>query len=80
MGTYAGLNYWKFADLLDVISWDSYPAWHNSRQEDSRLGADIALFMTSIALLKAPAVHADGKHAEHDELAGCQQAEAPRYA
>lgn len=42
MGTYAGLNYWKFADLLDVISWDSYPAWHNSRQEDSRLGADIA--------------------------------------
>lgn len=24
-----GLNYWKFADLLDVLSWDSYPTWHN---------------------------------------------------
>ena len=29
MGTYAGLNYWKFADVLDVISWDSYPTWHD---------------------------------------------------
>ena len=26
MGTYPGLNYWKFAKELDVISWDSYPA------------------------------------------------------
>ncbi len=29
MGTYIGLNYWKFADVLDVISWDSYPTWHD---------------------------------------------------
>lgn len=29
MGTYAGLNYWKFADVVDVISWDSYPTWHD---------------------------------------------------
>ncbi|MBA3943729.1 MAG: beta-galactosidase [Herpetosiphonaceae bacterium] len=29
MGTYLGLNYWKFADVLDVISWDSYPTWHD---------------------------------------------------
>lgn len=29
MGTYERLNYWKFADVLDVISWDSYPTWHN---------------------------------------------------
>jgi beta-galactosidase len=29
MGSYAGLNYWKFADVLDVISWDSYPTWHD---------------------------------------------------
>ncbi|MED1738802.1 beta-galactosidase [Bacillus swezeyi] len=41
MGTYAGLNYWKFVDLLDVISWDSYPTWHNNWQEDAKLGADI---------------------------------------
>jgi len=28
MGTYQGLNYWKLAEHIDVISWDSYPAWH----------------------------------------------------
>jgi beta-galactosidase len=28
MGTFPGLNYWKFVDELDVISWDSYPRWH----------------------------------------------------
>jgi beta-galactosidase len=30
MGTSPDLNYWKFAPHLDVISWDSYPAWHGS--------------------------------------------------
>lgn len=34
MGTYPGLDYWKIAPALDVISWDSYPQWH-------RPGADI---------------------------------------
>lgn len=29
MGTYTGLDYWKFAKELDVVSWDNYPAWHN---------------------------------------------------
>lgn len=28
MGLYDGLDYRKFADLLDVMSWDTYPAWH----------------------------------------------------
>jgi beta-galactosidase len=30
MGTYVGLNPWKFADVLDVISWDCYPTWHDT--------------------------------------------------
>lgn len=25
------LDYWKFAPILDVISWDNYPYWHSSR-------------------------------------------------
>jgi len=29
MGTYPGLNYWKMAPELDVISWDNYPLWHS---------------------------------------------------
>ena len=28
MGTYPGLDYWKLAPALDVISWDCYPDWH----------------------------------------------------
>ncbi|HRK31100.1 MAG TPA: beta-galactosidase [Tepidisphaeraceae bacterium] len=28
MGMYEPLNYWKFVPHLDVISWDSYPGWH----------------------------------------------------
>jgi beta-galactosidase len=29
MGTYPGLDYWKWAPHVDVASWDSYPRWHN---------------------------------------------------
>ncbi len=41
MGTYKGLNYFKFAPYLDVISWDSYPQWHVDKKE-YLLGSDIA--------------------------------------
>jgi len=30
MGTYPGLDYWKLAPHLDVVSWDSYPGWHGA--------------------------------------------------
>ncbi|MBD0378998.1 beta-galactosidase [Paenibacillus sp. WST5] len=30
---FSGLNYWKFAELLDFISWDSYPTWHDADNE-----------------------------------------------
>ena len=39
MGTYNGLDYWKFAKELDVISWDNYPFWHNP-SGDSALASD----------------------------------------
>src|SRR5699024_8282920 len=29
MELFAGLNYAKFADEVDFISWDSYPTWHD---------------------------------------------------
>jgi len=40
MGTFPGLNYWKMAPYLDVISWDSYPMWH--KDDDVALASDIA--------------------------------------
>ncbi|HEX2927736.1 MAG TPA: beta-galactosidase [Ruminiclostridium sp.] len=41
MGTYGGLDYWKFAKELDVVSWDNYPSWHNP-DGDSTLASDIS--------------------------------------
>ncbi|MDP4376052.1 beta-galactosidase, partial [Escherichia coli] len=33
MGLFDGLNYDKFADVVDFFSWDSYPTWHESEDE-----------------------------------------------
>jgi beta-galactosidase len=40
MGTFPGLNYWKMAPHLDIISWDSYPMWH--KDDDIVLASDVA--------------------------------------
>ncbi|WMM34175.1 beta-galactosidase [Shouchella clausii] len=42
MRPFLGLNYRKFADELDVISWDSYPGWHGERQSTEALASDVA--------------------------------------
>lgn len=42
MELFEGLNYAKFADDLDFISWDSYPTWHDT-QDESELAAFIAM-------------------------------------
>ena len=54
MGTYPGLDYFRFRDDVDVVSWDSYPSWHgvgevsqplgkwDAQGRDYRLAADIA--------------------------------------
>jgi beta-galactosidase len=41
MGLFPGLNYPKFAQHVDVVSWDSYPVWHTTGS-DWKLGAQIA--------------------------------------
>lgn len=42
MGTFPGLNYWKMADDVDIISWDNYPAWHNDWESEADTAANIA--------------------------------------
>ncbi len=32
MDWFEGLDYRKFADILDVISWDAYPTWHDLKE------------------------------------------------
>lgn len=52
MEFFEGLNYWKFADLLDVISWDSYPTWHDCEGDDSRQAAKVAMMHDIIRSIK----------------------------
>jgi len=40
MGTYPGLDYWKFAAHVDVVTWDSYPIWH-AQEKDTAIGIRI---------------------------------------
>jgi beta-galactosidase len=51
MRAYTGLNYWKMAPELDVISWDSYPPWHGS-QDDGELAAEIGFVHDIMRSLK----------------------------
>lgn len=46
-----GLDYRRFADELDVISWDSYPLWHE-RKDDSELAAFVGFYHDLFRSLK----------------------------
>ena len=39
MGTYPGLDYWRFVKFLDVVAWDSYPKYHD-RADDWRVAVE----------------------------------------
>jgi beta-galactosidase len=39
MGVYEGLDYWRFAPHVDVISWDSYPPYHDRPGETEELAS-----------------------------------------
>lgn len=41
MYNHDSLNYYKFKDLVDVISWDNYPTWHKG--PDSETAVDSAM-------------------------------------
>lgn len=39
-----GLDYWAFAPHVDIISWDSYPRWHQSGTSDTATAAKTAFY------------------------------------
>ena len=43
MGTYSGLDYFKVKDVIDVVSWDSYPEWH--LKEDVQVAQNTAFVL-----------------------------------
>ncbi|MQM26302.1 beta-galactosidase [Glycomyces sp. NEAU-7082] len=36
MGTYPGIDYFRLAQVLDVVSWDSYPEWTGTEKDAAR--------------------------------------------
>ncbi|GAB6928711.1 beta-galactosidase [Paenibacillus sp. JCM 10914] len=52
MEYYEGLNYWKFADLLDVVSWDSYPTWHDHEGDEAAQAARVAMMHDIVRSIK----------------------------
>ncbi|MGP3778059.1 beta-galactosidase [Halanaerobium saccharolyticum] len=52
MYRYDGLDYNKFAEEVDVISWDSYPSWHSDHESDSNRAADVAFMHDYFRSLK----------------------------
>lgn len=51
MEFFEGLNYWKFADILDILSWDSYPTWHD-HEGDAMQAAKIAMMHDIVRSIK----------------------------
>jgi beta-galactosidase len=41
MGLYDGLDYWRHAEALDVVSWDNYPSYHD-RPDDWRQAVSVS--------------------------------------
>ena len=52
MGSYEGLNYFKFKNAVDVVSWDSYPSWHNPDMGDVKTAAQNAFHHDLMRSLK----------------------------
>ncbi len=44
-------DYWQLAKVIDFISWDSYPLWHNA-EDDCTLGAYTAMYHDLMRTLK----------------------------
>lgn len=42
MGLFTGLDYWKFAKEVDIVSWDNYPAWHNNFEKTYDLASNVS--------------------------------------
>lgn len=52
MDPFAGFDYQKVAKHLDIISWDSYPAWGNDYQSTEELGRNVGLIHDFFRSLK----------------------------
>jgi beta-galactosidase len=52
MELYPVLNYWNWAPHVDVVSWDSYPRWHNAETSDADVASRTAFIHDQYRSLK----------------------------
>lgn len=52
MGPYTDLNYDEFAKEVDIVTWDSYPAWHGHYQKTEQLASDVGFVQDLFRSLK----------------------------
>lgn len=45
-----GLNYFKFKDSVDIVSWDNYPTWH--KKDDIDIAVDTAMWHDMMRSIK----------------------------
>ncbi|WP_054955495.1 beta-galactosidase [Paenibacillus dakarensis] len=45
-----GLNYFKFKDFIDIVSWDNYPTWH--KKDDIDIAIDTAMWHDMMRSIK----------------------------
>ncbi|MCL2828397.1 MAG: beta-galactosidase [Oscillospiraceae bacterium] len=49
---FAGLDYAKFAEVVDIVSWDAYPNWHNDYETTAHLASKLAFLNDYFRALK----------------------------
>lgn len=49
---FAGLDYGKFADEVDIVTWDAYPPWHNDYETTEYLASKLAFLNDYFRALK----------------------------
>ena len=49
---FTGLDYARFAEEVDVISWDAYPAWHNDKEDTATLASKVGFLNDQFYAMK----------------------------
>ncbi len=52
MSGFFGIDYWKFEDVIDIVSWDSYPEWNNNFEAMWETAAGTAFYHDLFRALK----------------------------
>ncbi|MBP2000108.1 beta-galactosidase [Paenibacillus shirakamiensis] len=47
---FEGLNYFKFKQTIDIVSWDNYPTWH--KEDNGEIAIDTAMFHDMMRSIK----------------------------